>query len=252
MSKIILIYSDLDSLYEYFYNDAKKEKSLLPIPKERECTVRAIDLSFVIENKMPGFPGDPDAEIRDLSTVAEAGCAMKSIFITTHIGTHIDAPAHMIEGGKTLDDFPLEKFFGSAVVLDVRDQAGGEISSERLGGAEDLPGVDFLLLYSGWDEKFGTDGFFRDFPVLSEEAARAIGRSKIKGVGIDVLSFDPVDSPTFPIHKILLATETLLIENLRGLGRLPFNRPFQFAAMPLPVKKADGAPARAAAFLDER
>src|SRR3989338_6624959 len=80
-----------------------------------------IDLTMPIDEKTPNFPGDPILKIRR-HNVKEHGCGKTFLEIHTHVSTHIDAPSHMIEGGKTLSDFPIGKFAGEAIVIDVQGQ----------------------------------------------------------------------------------------------------------------------------------
>lgn len=209
--------------------------------------MRVIDLSWALDNETQPFPGDSPPR---LERVVESGFRSTAVAISSHSGTHIDAPAHILPDGAYLDELPCESFFGLAVVADVSALAGGEIRADLLCLSE-ISQADFLLLHSGWDEKMGKKEYLAGFPVLSQETARLLAGLRLKGIGIDAISFDPVESAECPIHKILLGAGTLLIENLRGLRRLPFKKPFCLAALPLSIKKSDAAPARVTAVLEK-
>lgn len=212
--------------------------------------MRVIDLGWRIANGMPVFPGDVSPTVKSRSTVEKEGFAESLLTLSSHNGTHMDAPAHMRAGGKTLDAFPNESFFGLAQVADVTKRAGekieiADITSCARGGCA----VDFILLRTGWSARWGDPSYTSGYPVLSEAAARWLARLGLKGVGIDAISFDEVDSRTSEIHKILLEGELLLIENMRNLDRVG-GEPFCLAALPLSFENADGAPVRAMAVLE--
>ena len=105
-----------------------------------------------------------------------------------------------------------------------------------------------MLLSSGWDRYWGETQYFKAFPTLNEEAATYLCSFNLKGIGLDMISIDPVEEERLPIHRIVLGHGMVIIENLKNLHTLPER--FFFAALPLHVKKADGAPVRAVAFLE--
>ena len=110
--------------------------------------------------------------------------------------------------------------------------------------------VEFVLFYSGWDIKWGRSEYFEGFPTLSPEAARYLCNLKLKGVGFDVISADPVASSDLPNHKLLLGNEIIIVENLCNLDKLP-NKPLTFIALPLKIAESDGAPARAVGIVSQ-
>jgi kynurenine formamidase len=210
-----------------------------------------IDLSHPITQDMPVYPGTEPPVIVTGCTVAENGFFEKKITLYSHTGTHIDAPAHLIKAGKTLDAFPVERFFGPALVLDGSGAEGGIIAPENLEPhLEDFERVDFLLIRTGWSRYWGAEQYFSAFPVLSIEAAESLTCLGLKGIGFDTVSPDPIDSTDLPVHRVLMAAEMLIIENLTGLERLP-GSPFAFSCLPLPFEDADGSPVRAVAYLHE-
>lgn len=212
--------------------------------------MRVIDLGWQLTNGMPVFPGDLPPTVKRSTSVEREGFAESLLTLGSHNGTHMDAPAHLCAGGKTLDMFTNESFFGLALVVDVTKRAGEEIktadisSSVRNGNA-----VDFILLRTGWSDRWGDQSYASGYPILSEEAARWLTRLGLKGIGIDALSFDAADDETCKIHRILLEQELLLIENMRALDMIG-DEPFCFTALPLSFENADGAPVRVMAVLE--
>ena len=210
------------------------------------------DLTRPIRPGMPAYPGTDPPTFTPIADYDPEGYRERSVKMVSHTGTHLDAPAHMVEGGKTLDAFPVDHFIGPAAVLDVTDLSpGGVIETGRLdglGGA--LASAAFLLVRTGWAAKWGTPAYFEGIPVFSEPAAERLAGlaesngGRLRGVGLDVISVDPVGADSFPVHHILLGAGLVIAENLTDLSGLPESG-FEFSCPPLPLADADGAPCRA-------
>ena len=212
--------------------------------------MRMIDLSQPLHEGMPVYPGTPAPVFSTVTTVENHGYRVKKIAMNTHVGTHMDAPAHMLADGKTLDALPLAQFVGRAAVLDVRNCAGGVIGLGELQAQKELLAqADFVLFWTGWSRYWGQEQYLRQYPILTAEAASYLGKCQLKGVGIDAISFDAIDSKAFEIHQQLLAQELVLIENLTRLEEV--QRGANFFALPLPLSEADGSPVRAFASQTE-
>ena len=205
---------------------------------------RMIDLSQPLYEGMPVYPGTPAPDFSTVATVAANGYRVKKIAMNTHVGTHMDAPAHMLAEGMTLDALPLERFMGRAAIVDVRACAGGAIGVGELQAQEEwLAQADFVLFWTGWSRYWGQEQYLQQYPLLTAEAAAWLGKCRLKGVGIDAISFDAIDSQNFEIHQRLLAQELVLIENLTRLEEVQSGA--NFFALPLPLREADGSPVRA-------
>lgn len=209
--------------------------------------MKVTDLSHSINNNITVFNEAERPHISPAATIEKDGYAQLHFSMYTHNSTHIDAPCHMIKGGKALDDFLPEKFVGKAFVADVRN-AGKVITKELLAEFKpQLKACDFILLNTGWAEKWNTPVYKHDFPVLDAEAAEWLMQFNLKGIGLDTISIDPVDSVEVPVHKIVLGSEVLIIENLTNLSALS-NDTFTFSCLPLKIEHADGSPVRAVAM----
>ncbi len=198
------------------------------------------DLTQPVTSSLPVYPGDPAVAITPIATVPADGYAVSSIFIGTHTGTHIDAAAHMLGGGKQLKDYPVERFFTRAVCIDVR---GGfradDIERQLVDGAG-------VLFYTGASDYFQEERYWHEYMVPDEATVHLLIARKVPLVGIDAGSFDMDE--TFPVHKALLAEDILLVENLTNLALLAGK---QFGLYALPLKlEGDGAPVRVVAELD--
>ncbi len=213
--------------------------------------MKVIDLSHPMSPDMPVYPGAPSPSFQNTATIENIGfCEMKMSFFS-HTGTHMDAPAHMIPEGRTLDRFPAGHFFGPGLVLGVSGFAGRRIPVSFLAGHEDRIGdVDFLLLRSDWSRYWGDAQYYEGYPVLSPDAARFLRGFRLKGVGVDMISADPPGLDDLQVHNILLGRDILIIENLTDLDLVPDGR-FLFSCLPINIANADGGPVRAAAIVGE-
>ena len=206
-----------------------------------------VDLSHPITPDMPVYPGTEPPTIATGCTIEQQGFEEKKITLFSHTGTHVDAPAHLLTGGKTLDEFPARFFVGQALRIDVRE-AVGCIEKDRLTPHEkDLHRVDFLLLQTGWSRYWGDRAYFAGYPVLTTEAAQWLAGLGLKGVGLDAISADREGSRELPVHRILLQQGMVIVENLNNLQALPSDR-VVFSCLPLPTARADGSPVRAVAW----
>ena len=211
-----------------------------------------LDLTHPIRPGMPAYPGDPAPTFGDFAEFDPDGYRVREVTMISHTGTHLDAPAHMVPGAATLDAFPVSRFIGPACLLDVTDLSPGEaIGPERLSAfGEALSRADYLLVRTGWAAKWGSPGYFEEIPVFNAAAAERLAGlaeangGRLRGVGLDVCSVDPVGAEAFPIHLALLGAGLVIIENLADLSALPADG-FAFHCPPLPLTDADGAPCRA-------
>ncbi len=204
-----------------------------------------IDLSHPLQTGMPVYPGDRPPDFRPRTTLERHGYAVIDLQMSTHTGTHIDAPCHMVPGTRSLDAFGVDKFVGPGVVLDVRGRKAIELDFLQLHIAA-IEAVDFVLFYAGWQEKWGTEAYFHPFPSLTSEAAEWMGNQSLKAIGFDLISVDAIDAEVFVNHHILLGKDILVVENLTNLDRL-LGKAFEFSCLPLHLKNADGSPVRAVA-----
>jgi arylformamidase len=206
-----------------------------------------IDLSHVIEQGMPVFPGDPAPVLHDAEAMAP--WQVMSLTLGTHTGTHIDAARHYVPGGRTIDDYPLERFVLEARVARLDAGAGEEISwaalEPWLSGAALEGGA--VLLHTGWDRHWGGPEMERH-PYLGEDAARRLVEAGVGLVGTDALNVDATTAGTEHVHDVLLGADVLVVENLTHLDRLVTGRAYRCAFVPLRIDGGDGSPIRAYAW----
>jgi arylformamidase len=213
--------------------------------------MKIIDLTHKIAPDMPVYPGTKPPVFTTEYRIEHAGFLEKSISIYSHTGTHIDAPCHIINAANSLDQFSVEHFYGNAFLLNYGPENNQYIEINHLEPHQDIiKNSDFLLVNTGWNRLWGTDRYFADYPVFSSEAALWLTKFNLKGIGSDTISADQPDSKDFPIHKIFLKNNILIVENLTNLEALPDIR-FVFSCFPLKTEHADGSPVRAVAIIHE-
>ena len=197
------------------------------------------DLTHPFETGMPTYPGDPVVETWPSATLREDGYRVTAFGLSTHSGTHVDAPAHTEPDGRTLCDFPVERFRMDAHLVDC-DGVGPDDPVD----VEHVPetDADALVFHTGWHEHWGDDRYF-DYPYLTPAAAERCADLGCD-VAIDTPSVDPMNGDMLAHHE-LLRNDCLVVENVTDLADLPER--FVLRAYPLALRDADGAPVRAIA-----
>lgn len=210
------------------------------------------DLSHALDSGQP-YPGDPPAAVTPHATFEADGHRVAEISCSTHSGTHVDAPAHLLADGATLGDYGVAAFEFDARLVDCTDCGAREpIPAARVPDA-DAADADLVVFHTGWSRHWGDERYF-DHPYLTAAAAAECA-DRGWHVAVDAPSVDPSpsahdsdDEPAgYPAHHALLGDGRLLVENVTNLAGLP--EAFTVRAYPLPVD-ADGAPVRAVAAFE--
>lgn len=204
-----------------------------------------VDLTRPIQSGMPTYPGDPEVSITPQATHEADGYRVSEIHLGTHSGTHIDAPAHIVPDGATLDAYtPDDLRFTARVVRCDHIEEGTAITPDALPDEQTRSEVDALVFDTGWAAEWGTDRMLAH-PFLAAETARRCADAGV-AVATDALSPDPSDRETDrPAHQALLGAGLPIVENVCNLDALPDDL-FELLVLPLRVD-VDGAPARVVA-----
>ncbi|OGK41503.1 hypothetical protein A2954_00685 [Candidatus Roizmanbacteria bacterium RIFCSPLOWO2_01_FULL_37_12] len=206
---------------------------------------KIVDLTYTFTDNMPVYPGDPPSSLKQVASIEKNTYTDHEIKSLMHVGTHMDAPLHMIENGKTIDKINPDKFFGKGVLIDARNQK--EIGTSLLKDVI-IPEGAIVLIYTGFAEKYRTKEYFENYPSMTKEFAQAMVDKKVKIVGMDILG--PDTDVSWPTHKILLGKETLIIENLSNLSDLLNVKAFDVVALPAKYK-AEASPVRVLVLIKE-
>jgi kynurenine formamidase len=196
--------------------------------------------------------------------------AANDFFTSEHGGTHVDAPVHFAQGHQTVDQLPLERLLGPAVVIDVTDAAGRDadyqVTADDIQRAEArdgrIPDRVIVLIRTGYSRRWPDAAAYLGtadrgeaavarlhFPGLHPDAAAwLIANRSIAAIGIDTASIDYGQSTTFASHRALFARDIPAFENLTALERLP-SRGANVIALPMKIAGGSGAPLRVVAIL---
>lgn len=211
--------------------------------------MRLLDLTHPVRTGMPVWPGDPPVRLRPAARVATHGYNLLELHLGSQSGTHVEAPFHVDDALPRLDELPLHRFVGEAVVADLRGlPERTPIRPEHLIAVRNrlAPGV-VLLLCTGWSAHWGT-ARYAAHPWLDPAAAQLVVTAGVRTVGIDAPSIDPGDAPALPAHHVLAAAHAVIAENLTGLADL-LSTPATVWLLPLALEHAEGSPVRAVAHL---
>lgn len=204
--------------------------------------MKLVDLSVTLNEKTPVYPGDPPVRIEPAGVFEKNTYNDHFVSFATHVGTHIDAPFHMLANGKALDEMPLEQFIGRGVYIKVE----GKTFDLEVVEQADIRAGDIVLFHTGLSEIYHKEKYFHDYPEIPEDIANYLIDKNIKMVGMDMCS---PDHPPFKTHRILLGRSVLIIENLTNLDQIAGK---EFTVYALPIKlQLDGAPARVIAEIKE-
>jgi kynurenine formamidase len=231
-----------------------------------DSDAEVVDLSNPICEGIPTYPKFPSVRCEATDWAARDGFTMEHLEMRTHTATHVDSPIHFIPEGKTLDDYPVSKFMGPGVALDLTPKEPEEAITvedlERFDG--EIDAVDVVMLYTGWDDYHGnTSEYAFEFPYLTGEAAQWLADRDLDAVGTDGASVGgwvgkvPAHGPATDVgadesHVPLLENDIIPIEELRNLDQVlqgEDTRRADFFYPPLRLQGTSGSSARAFAFL---
>ncbi|MHB0912979.1 MAG: cyclase family protein [Armatimonadota bacterium] len=207
---------------------------------------RLIDLSLDIYDKSPAFPTDPETSVVPHLKIENSGYNIAKLVMSTHLGTHVDAPFHLFGNGTTVDRLDLTKGFGPAWVLDFTDKGAKDaITRQALERHSDkISKGARIIIRTGWDKVLPEERYFTDCPGLAPEACAYLAESSIACLAMDMPTvYGPEDAEA---HRSLLGEEVLIVEGLANLDRLS-DEQVLLVVLPLRIRGGDGSPCRVVA-----
>lgn len=241
-----------------------------------EAEKKILDMTYPFDQHTIYWPTARSFQLKKVSWgISEGGWwyASNEFSASEHGGTHADAPIHFAEGGRTIEQVPLQEWIGPAVKIDVAEKCHKNRDyllsvqdikewEERYG---EIPDGAWVIMYTGIDTKYypqrkevlGTEKTGQQalpelsFPGFSPESARYLTEQRnITGIAVDTPSIDYGKSKDFKVHRILFAADKLALENIANLDKLPPQGAVLYV-MPMMIKEGTGAPARVFAVLPE-
>ena len=227
---------------------------------------KVIDLTYPFDDQTIYWPNAKPFQWKKSSWGINASghwYAAGEFSASEHGGTHLDAPIHFSENGKSVDQIPLDQLTGPAIVIDIRPQARAnpdyelQVTDVQAWETEHglIPKGTLVLLYTGWGEFWPDKSSYLGsptpedpttlhFPSYSAESIQfLVNKRRIRGIGIDTASIDPGHSKDFPVHRILGEANLYGLENVADLDQLP-PRGAVVTALPLKIRGGSGGPVR--------
>jgi arylformamidase len=212
--------------------------------------MRVIDLTMRITPFMRVFSGSPQPSFIPWSRFDSHGYDSEAMFMSTHTGTHVDAPSHFAPGRASIDMISADRLVCSAVLIRASKSANQLVEREDVAGDRLMQG-DVVVIATGWEKRAARGNYMTENPGLSERAATYLARRKVNAVAIDGPSIDAGANSKFIAHNILLRHNILVVENLCNVGKITTNR-FTLVICPLKLGGATGSPARVLALLQSK
>ena len=212
--------------------------------------MKPIDLSLTISESIPSFPGSPVPQFINWSDLKHDGYNLELLFLSSHTGTHLDAPYHFVKNGLKINQIPLERLIGKAILIKIEKSKNTPIkksdiiSFEKKNGK--IPNSSSIFFYTSWQKNLKKDNYFTENPGLDATSAKYLASKKINLVGIDSPSIDLGKDESFRVHHIFSKNNILIVENLANLNKIK-SKEFNFTILPLKLKDATGSPVRAIA-----
>lgn len=199
------------------------------------------DLTAAITESTVVYPGDPSYQSKDICSLKNGDhfqlCEMQ---LGNHTGTHIDFPAHVIQGSKTSSDYTLDQLMGDGIIIEVSD--ADEVITKKSFENVSIFKNDIVFFKTANSKISKYDKFTEKYVSLAVDAAQSLVEQGVKMVGVDYISVDSVHDETLPVHHLLLSNDVLIVEGLE-LGGVTAGR-CDITVAPLRIEDKDGLPAR--------
>jgi len=215
--------------------------------------MKILDLTLTVSDKIPTFAGSPHPHFIPWEKIKNNGYNLELLFMSSHTGTHLDAPHHFFEKGAKIHEISLKKLVSEAVLIKSRKKSGESITKTDIQKFEKkhgkIDGFSSVIFYTGWQRNLQKKYYFTKNPGLSISAAKYLASKKIGLVGIDSPSIDLGTDSKFSVHQIFAKKGMLIVENLANLEKIKSPK-FHLVVLPLKLKNATGSPVRAVAFVE--
>ncbi len=213
--------------------------------------VKPIDLTLTISETIPSFPGSPKPQFIHWSNLKDDGYNLELLFLSSHTGTHLDAPYHFAKNGVKINQIPLDRLLGKAILIKLQKTKNTPITKSDIILFEKnnykIPTYSSIFFYTGWQKNLKNNNYFTENPGLNLAAAKYLTSKKVNLIGIDSPSIDLGKDNSFNVNNILSKNNILILENLANLNKIT-TKEFNFTILPLKLKDATGSPVRASAL----
>ncbi|UVS70656.1 cyclase family protein [Nitrososphaera viennensis] len=209
--------------------------------------MEVIDLTMRVSPVTKVFPGSPQPTFVAWSRFDVHGYDSEVVHMSTHTGTHMDAPSHFAPGKQAIDGISASRLVSQAVLIKVPKKADQLIEIADI--SEEVRQGDTVVFATGWERQYKNSHYMTKNPGLSGKAAAYLAKNKVNAVAIDGPSIDAGFDGKFTAHNILLQAGVLAVENLCNLDKIGKKKRFTLVVAPLKLAGASGSPVRALALL---
>lgn len=209
--------------------------------------MKVVDLTLGISPNTRVFPGSPKASFIRWSKFDTHGYDSEVMFLSTHTGTHMDAPSHFISGADNINQVAINRFVCKNTLLLKMEKGANQMITrdDIIENGSNIYEKETIIFFTGWEKHYEKDNnYVSDNPGLSADAAKYLVEKKVNAIAIDGPSIDIGVDNNFTAHKIFLSNDTLIIENLCNLEKLN-NQRLTLIVTPLKLIGASGSPVRA-------
>jgi kynurenine formamidase len=216
--------------------------------------MKILDLTLMVSDKIPTFPGSPQPNFIPWENIKDDGYNLELLFLSSHTGTHLDAPYHFIGSGTKIHEINPNRLIRDAILIKLQKKSNRVITKtdilkfEKTHGK--IPIGSTVIFWTAWQKMLHDDSYFIKNPGLSITAAKYLVSKKTNLVGIDSPSIDFQASKRFSVHHIFSKNNILILENLANLEKIKSWK-FHLIVLPLKLKNATGSPVRAIAVLEK-
>ena len=215
--------------------------------------MKLLDLTLTVSENIPTFPGSPQPSFVQDKNIKNDEYNSELLFLSSHTGTHLDAPYHFLENGTKIHEISLKRLVSNAILVKSRKKGNQPITKTDIQKFEKnhgkIPSGSTVIFWTGWQKMIKNTSYFIRNPGLSTAAAKYLVSKKINLVGTDSPSIDLGKDKRFPVHHIFSKNNVLIVENLTNLEKIRSSK-FHFVVLPLKLKGATGSPVRAIAFVE--
>lgn len=210
---------------------------------------RMIDLTHSIEHGNKAYEANPTCFFNQYQTIETDGYNLTQAIINSHAATHMDAPYHFVASGLRLDEIPVERLIGEAVLIDCAPKKPKEMITLAEVKRYDhlITAGTNVIIRTDWCKTYPGHVFAYDMPNLETAAVRYLVEKKINLLGLEMPSLNWEDNPG--AHRLLLGANIILVEGLANLDQIGRDK-FFFICLPPKLKGLDGFPVRAVAIVE--
>ena len=186
--------------------------------------MKVIDLTLTISENIPTFPGSPQPNFINWENIEKDGYNLELLFLSTHTGTHIDAPYHFLKKGQKIHQIMIKRLVTEAILIKIRKGSDQSITKTDIERFEKKYGrIDdgsTVIFHTSWQKNQNKKSYFLKNPGLGVSAAKYLASKKINLVGIDSPNIDLGKDEKFSVHHVLAKNGILIVENLANLDKI--------------------------------